>query len=299
MIKPIMTVMPSFKADKQTIDIKTGEYKDPLMKWPLRGAAFTSEVGESLRPLIGGYATLGWIPVFLYIGADLYDKYKNDQTEYSPDSKRLLKQAVFQGLASVILPLVAIKFGQNAFGQIGKLTNDKISYKAVEHISHKAENFIANGKMRAFEGKDKECINDFVELVNSSLDYRINKKSLNNSTRIFKKSKDENIENYAKKTIEDLIKLRKDLLNPTDEMKKSKWYAKYTKALKKGQTESVAIKSVLTDFQKKKMLKGDLIKTLGGFTAVGLAIQPIDKFVEHVLIDKYLGPKIDNYQKKK
>ena len=42
----------AFKADTASIDPKTCEYRDPLMKWPLRGAAFTNEVGEAFRPLL-------------------------------------------------------------------------------------------------------------------------------------------------------------------------------------------------------------------------------------------------------
>ena len=116
MIRPLgVNTQQVFKADKRTINKETGEYKDPLMQWPLRGAAFTNEVGEALRPVIGGYATLSWVPALLYIGADVYDKYKNDQTEYSPDSRRCLKQAIFQGMASVFLPLIAVKAGQNKY----------------------------------------------------------------------------------------------------------------------------------------------------------------------------------------
>ena len=81
-INSINSYKNSFKADINSIDPVTGEYKDPLMHWPLRGAAFTNEIGEALRPLIGSYATLSWAPALLYIGADIYDKYKNDQTEY-------------------------------------------------------------------------------------------------------------------------------------------------------------------------------------------------------------------------
>ena len=77
MIKPIGAHNISSRADKHTIDRKTGEYKDPLMNWPLRGAAFTNEVGEALRPIIGNAANLTWIPALMYIGADVYDKYKN------------------------------------------------------------------------------------------------------------------------------------------------------------------------------------------------------------------------------
>ena len=77
MIKPINITSTTFSADINTRNPETGEYKDPLMRWPLRGAAFTNEVGEALRPIIGNYATLSWIPALLYIGADIYDKYKN------------------------------------------------------------------------------------------------------------------------------------------------------------------------------------------------------------------------------
>ena len=95
-----------------------------------------------------------------------------------------------------------------------------------------------------------------------------------------------------------MIDLRKNLLNPTDAMKSNCWYSKYTKGLKGGQTPSVAVKSVLTDFQKGKMMKGNFVKTIGGFIALGSAIKPIDHFVENVLIGKYVGPQIDNFNTK-
>ena len=139
----------TFRADTHSIDQKTGEYRDPLMKWPLRGAAFTNEVGEAMRPLIGGYATLSWVPALMYIGADIYDKYKNDETEYSPNSKRLLKQAIFQGMASIFLPLVAVKAGQNFFSIFGRLSENKVSINSQEQISKIAEDFIMNGQLYA------------------------------------------------------------------------------------------------------------------------------------------------------
>lgn len=296
MIKPVGNgTLINNKADNRTIDKSTGEYKDPLMNWPLRGAAFSNEVGEALRPLIGNYANLTWVPALMYIGADVYDKYKNNQTEYSPDSKRCLKQAIFQGLASIFLPVLAVKIGQNSFSQIGKFSKDKISLNAQEHVSKVAEQFIANGKMRAFDGKDNECIEEFVSQVYDSMDFNDKKKSIKNSFKIFRTDNKEKVGNYAEKTIKDLIKLRKDLLQSNPIVKSSDWYTKYIKALNSGQTESVAVKSVLTSFQKSKLLKGNFIKTIGGFIALGLAIKPIDHFVEHVLIDKYVGPQIDKF----
>ena len=294
MIQPTL----SFRADNRTIDKTTGEYKDPLMRWPLRGAAFTNEVGEALRPIIGNYATLSWVPALMYIGADVYDKYKNDKNEYSPDSRRCLKQAVFQGMASIFLPLIAVKLGQNIISQFGKFGQDKISLNSKEHVSKLAEQFIANGKMHAFDGRDKECTREFLNIAIDSLDYKNKKKSVKKLRKIFKADKNERLSKYSETTIKDLIKLRKDILNPTTEVKCSKWYSHYIKALKNGQTENVAVKSVLTDFQKNKMLKGNFLKTLGGFIALGLAIKPIDYFVEEVLIGKYVGPGIDSIKRK-
>lgn len=298
MIRPLgVHTQQAFKADKRTINKETGEYNDPLMQWPLRGAAFTNEVGEALRPVIGGYATLSWAPALLYIGADVYDKYKNNQTEYSPDSRRCLKQAIFQGMASVFLPLIAVKAGQNTFAQAGKFSQDKISINSKEHVANAAEQFIANGKMHAFDGKDEECIKEFTNNVLSSMDYNNKKSSLKNLFKIFRLDSQEKVEKYSEKTIKDLIQLRKNLLNPSEEFKNNKWYKAYEADLKKGQTSSVAVKSVLTNFQQAKMLKGKAVKTLGGFVALGLAIKPIDHFVEEILIGKYVGPKIDKIKK--
>ena len=86
-------------------------------------------------------------------------------------------------------------------------------------------------------------------------------------------------------------------MKPSEEFKNDKWFKAYKSDLKKGQTSSVAVKSVLTNFQQNKMLKGKTIKTIGGFVALGLAIKPIDHFVEEVLIGKYVGPEIDRYKK--
>lgn len=297
----------TFRADTKTIDKTTGEYRDPLMKWPLRGAAFTNEVGEALRPLIGSYATISWAPALMYIGADVYDKYKNDNTEYSPNSKRLLKQAIFQGMASIFLPLVAVKAGQNIFSLAGLFGKDKISINTKEIISEVAENFIANGQMRAFHNKEEECINTFLDRVHNMVDYNRQEKNtknpfikawnkIENSILKLLNINNESLDKYATSTIQDLIEQRKNLLNPTEEFKGTKIYTDYIKNLNKGQTKNVAIKSALSKFQQRKMLKGKTVKTIGGFIALGSLIKPIDHFVDNFLIGKVLGPGIDRYE---
>ena len=49
---------------------------DPYMKWPVRGLAYTNEIGEVIRPMSGMLANLLWIPAIGYIAADVADKYK-------------------------------------------------------------------------------------------------------------------------------------------------------------------------------------------------------------------------------
>lgn len=291
----------SFKADAYTIDPKTGTYKDPLMHWPLRGAAFTNEVGEALRPLIGNYATLSWAPALLYIGADVYDKYKNDQTEYSPNSKRAFKQALFQGLASILLPIFAVKTGQNLFSLFGYASSEQISFNTKDNINKIAEEFVANGNMHAYKKNEPECIAKFKDNVLNRIDYRKNKDSCNNKIsrwflsleeKLFKKhhdNKNKNTEKYAETTIKELIELRKNLLQPSEDFKLTNHYKDYLTKLKNGQTRNVAVKSVLNKYLHKKSLTSKIIKTCGGFLALGLAIKPIDYFVEHVLLGKVLA----------
>lgn len=305
MITQINRTVPTFKVDTHTIDAETKEYKDPLMRWPLRGCAFTNEIGESLRPLIGNAATLSWAPVLLYVGADIYDKYKNDQTEYSPSSHRCLKQAIFQGLASMFLPLLAVKLGQNIFSLTGLFTKDKLTIKSKEHIENLAKQYVTNGKLHSYINDDKECAKNFREIVSSNLDYKIQKaKTTNPIKKIYLQTKEtifdkfkvnqaSDIDNYANKIITDLIDKKNNFAKPDEKFKSEPLYKKYARALKSGQTENIATNSVLNKYLAKGSLKDKAIKSLGGFAVILPAIPIIDKFVEQVLIGKYIAPRLE------
>lgn len=307
-ILPIST-QRIFSANKDAINPETGEYKDPLMRWPLRGAAFTNEIGEALRPIIGKYATLTWAPALLYIGADIYDKYKNDQTEYSPDSRRCLKQAVFQGMASIFLPLVAVKAGQNIFSLFGSLSKDKITYNSKEQIIELAKEFVANGNMRAYKNNDNECKQKFLDIVSNNLDFNRQKDSISNPFKKtilkleegfytkFKLNSKDDVNKFAENTITHLIESRKKLLNPDEAFKQTLMYSNYKISIKDGQTKNVAVKSVLSKRLDSLGMHGRFVKTLGGFIALGIAISPIDHFVEKVLIGKIVGPSLDKTKK--
>ena len=291
----------AFYSNKVAKKQDNNEYRDPLLEWPLRGAAFTNEIGEAMRPLIGEYATLSWLPALLYFGADIYDKYKCDKAEYKPDNSRGIKEAVFQGMASIIMPLAAVKAGQGIFSYFGLLSKDKTTITAKEQVSNLATEFIANGRMRKYKNDDKACVEDFVGVVKDNIGY---KKGKNPIKRFLKKAEEfvfpnmklnneKRVYDYAENTIKDLVTTRKHLLAPNEEFKKSSWYQGFVKAKESGQTSNVAVKTTLTHYQNNKLLKDKSIKTLGGFIALFALIKPIDTFVENVLIEKVVTPILD------
>ena len=224
--------------------------------------------------------------------------------KHTTNSKRLLKQAIFQGTASILLPIAAVKLGQNLFSIFGRLGKDGISINQKEKIGKIAEDFIKNGQMRAYQGKDKECVQAFMDRVHNKLDFEKRARAINNPIRKFfiqaqdkLKLNGEKFDKYAEKTIKELIENRKLMLKPTEEFKSTQAYKDYINALSNEQTKNVATKSALINYQKNKLLKGKVIKTIGGFLALGLLIKPIDKFVEEILIGKLIGPTIDNIKK--
>jgi len=304
MLQAVKTQNIPFKTDKSR-DIKTGEYKDPLMKMPFRAMAFTNEVGESLRPIIGNYANLTWAPVLLYIGADVYDKYKNDKTEYSPSSRRFLKQAIFQGVASMLLPIVAVKATQNVVSVLGLLGKNKITFNSEEHIQNIAQQFIKNGNLASYANDDKACVEKFMNVVRSNMAFksereRTSSSIIKNIQRMEKSlleklniNKSKNIEKYSKNLINEIINLRKQILNPSNDFKLTPIYAKFEKALQVGQSNSVAVKTVLIEKIEKSSFTGKVLKSLGGFLAIALLVKPIDDFVEHILIGKVVEPKLN------
>ena len=82
-------------------------------------------------------------------------------------------------------------------------------------------------------------------------------------------------------------------MSPTEAFKESSFYRTFNILQQEGQTKSVAVKNVLINCLKRKDISGKIIKTAGGFLALGLAIKPIDRFVENVLIGKVIEPTLD------
>lgn len=112
---------------------------DPLSKFPIRAFGYSNEVGAALSamPVWGKAAEVGlWIPALLYLGADIYDKYsRGKEGNYTKaSSQAAVEQAIFQALASVILPTAAVKMGQGLAGYTAKFDGSGLTASAKEEM---------------------------------------------------------------------------------------------------------------------------------------------------------------------
>ena len=86
----------SFKKDSMPV------YKDPLRTWPVKGLAYSNELGAVVSEISPKLGSALWVPALMYFGADIYDKYRNDKESYDPSARRGLKQALFQYSKSLL-----------------------------------------------------------------------------------------------------------------------------------------------------------------------------------------------------
>lgn len=80
------------------------EYSDPLMQWPIRGLAFTNDIGAAISDIAPKAGMMMWIPALMYFGADIYDKYRNDKESYDPNSKRGFKTGLLPSACKCGIP---------------------------------------------------------------------------------------------------------------------------------------------------------------------------------------------------
>lgn len=291
-----------FHAEKKT---------DPLSKYPLRLCAYSNEIGAAISPINPALGTVLWAPALLYLGADIYDKYKNEDKTYNPSAKRSLRQAIFQGLASVILPTSAIKLGQkvgvNIAGEKGALSaTDKkelieFTRGFLYHSNYpKTDNSdVVEGLVSAFKRK---------ALAHEK---RINKKGfLSKILSIFVESKgpehtmakylkDKNDYNPVIRYLEEQAMTARDIMTDEKFIKADKYKQYFKKSCLKYENNSLARKGTVLKILKDKNINKSLVATLSGFVALILLAKPIDYFVENVLMEKIVNPLLDKVPLKK
>jgi len=296
------------------------EYNDPLMKWPIRGLAFTNDIGAAVMDIAPKAGTMLWYPAMMYFGADIYDKYRNNKETYDPNAKRGFKQAIFQALASVIFPIVAVHTGQKTASILARKSNEKLSLQTQEESTKFLIDFMSRRKL----GDYQENTDKFKQEFKKALDNYIDTTTRNHQNKNFVKKffdlifggrhpeemgkegldRRKHIHEYTTKKIDKLFQIREALIK-NDKTKPSNLSEKLFKEYKtllekyskdpefKAEAKSLAIKDILSSVESADIFKTKMKKTAGGFVALGLLIKPIDMFVEKVIMEKYVEPGLD------
>jgi hypothetical protein len=251
---------------------KEKKYVDPLTTWPARGLGYTNDIGIAINELSPSTARLFWVPALMYFGADIYDKYKNKGDKYKPNAQRAFNQAVFQAFASIILPAVFGHIGMSAFSQMDKYKGEKVSTNAKEQTlryikAHASINdALADGKNK--EEALNEFVNDFnkfyrakkVGYSHKNIIVKIYDKLLANCKRgAIANSNEERLKDYAKKQYMEILSTSSSTENAKHALDK-------------------------------KIFKQKAWKSAGAFTAILLTASLIDKFVEKIIIKKFVKP---------
>ncbi len=298
---------------------KSRPYNDPLMKWPIRGLAFTNDIGAAVMDIAPKLGTLLWYPAMMYFGADIYDKYRNNKEFYDPNARRGLSQAIFQAFASVIFPIVAVHTGQKTASVLARKSDTKLSLQTQEEASKFLQDFMSRRKLYKYKNNKDAFKTEFSTSLENFID---NKTREHENKNVFKKVFDlifsgrhpeemgkegqdrrQIIHEFMDKKIDDIFEIREALDNNENvrpQKLSEKLYREF-KGLKekylkdpdfKNYAKDYAIKDVINDFGNSQIYKVKMKKTLGGFIALGLLIKPIDMFVESVIMRKIVEPQL-------
>lgn len=287
-------------------------YSDPLTQWPVRGLAYTNEFGAAISEVAPKLGLMMWIPALLYFGADIYDKYKNEQTSYSPDAKRGTEQAIFQFLASVILPTAAVKVGNKATSAFGAMDKTGLTLDSREEVINFLQEFTSRRHIDNYENDINSFKEHFRESITTNRDKLIRENKIKNPLKflgdaIFDRRHPESLAmshkdrvlKYAEGHIDHMFKIYDDLKHDRKPAEfTSKMWKKFGKLKEKYAKDPDyketfirdAAEDIIKKYQKSKIMNAKILKTIGGFIALGLAIKPIDNFVEHVIIKKVVKP---------
>lgn len=104
--------------------------QDKLHKFPLLALMYSSNIGESLRPIIGNtFATLSWAPSILYAYMAISEKRK-DATLSKEKEVEFNREIIYQMLGNLLIPQLVV------------LATRKISNKLIDKIPRQAKTSI-------------------------------------------------------------------------------------------------------------------------------------------------------------
>ena len=290
------------------------KYRDPLNRPIPVLMSYSNEIGTAISEIAPKLGAALWAPTFMYLGADIYDKYKNDKDNYNPSAKRAFKQAIYQGLTSLIALPALILAGQYAVSPISKMYKSKISSNAKDAIYKHTKNVIDQAHGSALSSKEN-FKNTIIKTLENKINARKNEqKTINIIKKLYNKiftdrydllhSNYSKIISFASENAEKTFDILTALKNNNKNAVPRKIYRKYQHILptmKEMYNESdysyQATRTALKEFQTSLIFKNKLLKTLGGFTALIMFANPVNEFVDKKIMKKYINPGIDQLSK--
>lgn len=300
--KPEYRIYRKFIAQNIVMSNKKKETNDILNKPPIRYLAYSNEIGSAISPINKSLGTALWAPALLYLGADIYDKYKNEDTTYNPSTRRSVRQAIFQGFASVILPSCAIALGQKIGVRIAsakdslsamdkkelveftlnQLNSATFPRKENEEFSTElVEAFYQHAQANEIKVQAKSFLDKLLGAFHESSDYD------GIITKYIKdKDKQAPIINYLSsqgKIVDDIMRSEKNI-------QADRYIKFFNKSNAKYGNIQVAKLDTIKKILKDKTINKSVVATISGFVALLLLMKPIDIFVENVLMEKIVNP---------
>lgn len=298
--------------EKKILEPKPARRRDIYSEMPIRLLGYTNELGEAIRPISPILANLSWLPAIAYISADVTDKYKQDEYSNQDKSKRrATKQLVTQLFASVLLPTLAVKIGQAIVDKTAMFSKKRLSLSSREKISDIVIDSMKSGEHKNYldeTGKvDKEAYKNslnikFDEILKHKKTHKSYLKPFESAIEFITKpfnrtSKNEKVKNYASEIVDRMIDERQQILDgirPKNMSKRAfKKIEKLTRNVSREEKQSIAFDTI-RKMEKGRMFNNRILKSLGGLAMLSLMVRPIDNFVEHFIIRKFVSPQIDN-----
>ena len=240
---------------------------------PVRLLGFTNELGTAVSPLAGAFMEMiSYVPALTYIFMDVKDKYnRGDKDNYNEKShKRATKQFAFQFLASVLFPTAIVKTSQVVAGKAIDLMPKSIKNPIKNFIEDKLK---LKGILKKLADHEEKALPPDAGFKDKFFD------KLNAAGHRFQKVIDtitvvpKVLEHIKYKKIERQV------------IEKAKTQGRELK----GKDLREATKEAIKGLPKNSGLRNLALAVVGIGTLLA-CIKPLDRFVEHVIIEKGLHP---------
>ena len=289
-------------------------YNDPLKRWPLVGLSYFNDIGavvSGISPKVG-YAIR--MPAMMYIGADIYDKYKNDNDSYAPSTSRGIKEATLIAVGGTVIPSFIARLGEKVTSTANRISPAGLSTKAKENVLNRSLEYMQANSLHTFvdnvEGYKEGFKNSVAQFAQDAKgEFKalhplkkvltiINPFADNDTIAFAKQAK---LDKYAEKQAEKILAMREQLMQNRRPkgMSKHLFYkfqelqTDYQRIYPADRYMGKAAKTILKDYHKHQIFTNKLIKTAGGLVLITLMADLTNNFVEKFVIKKTVEPGLE------